>query len=528
MSIVSVVRGLRILLAVLVVALPPRLMAGQGVASLGRYAVALEEDSAAPPVPREFRGVWVATVANLDWPSRPGLPADEQKAELISLFDRAVRLRLNAVIFQVRPAADALYESTLEPWSAVLTGTMGKSPGYDPLAFAVAEAHRRGLELHAWFNPYRARYRDDRAKASPTHVSRRMPAVVKRYGPYLWMDPGEPAVRELTTRVILDVVRRYDIDGVHLDDYFYPYPERNRRGSVIAFPDDRSFRRYRAGGGTLDRDDWRRENVDRLIASLPAEIHRVKPWVRFGISPFGIWRPGYPSAVRGFDQFANLYADARRWLNEGWLDYLTPQLYWRSGAPQQPYAALLEWWAEQNTRGRHLWPGNAAYKVTNSGERWPASELVEQVRLTREQPGASGNIWFNMTSFVNDWDAVSDRMATGPYAAPALPPATPWLGRSIPDAPLVTRRDEGSAVTLTVAAPGRPVSPSALARWWLVRARYPEGWRAYLAEAGERTIRLSADSAGQLPDLIAVNAIDRVGVESDAILLLPPMGSDSD
>jgi uncharacterized lipoprotein YddW (UPF0748 family) len=495
------------------------------VAALGRYAVALPEDSAPPPVPREFRGVWIATVANLDWPSRPGLPADAQKAELVALLDHAVRLRLNAVVFQVRPAADALYESRIEPWSAVLSGTMGTapSPRYDPLAFAVAEAHRRGLELHAWFNPYRARYRNERARASGSHISRAMPSVVKRYGPYLWMDPGEPAVRERTMRVILDVVRRYDIDGVHLDDYFYPYPERDRRGRLIAFPDDRSWTRYRRGGGTLERDDWRRRNVDLLIQSLYTEIRKAKPWVRFGISPFGIWRPGYPAPVRGFDQFANLYADARRWWREGWLDYLTPQLYWRSTAPQQPYAPLLAWWAQENVKGRHLWPGNAAYKVTNTGERWAATELADQVRLTRDQPGATGNIHFNMSAFVSDWDAVTERMASGPYADAALAPATPWLSRAEPAAPVVTRRDEAAAVVLDVTAPASPPASPAAPRWWLMRARYPDGWRAFLAEPAVRTIRLGADAGGKLPDLVTVNAIDRVGVESETVYALAPL-----
>ena len=497
--------------------------AAQSVAALGRYAVTLPEDSAPPPLPREFRGVWIATVGNIDWPSRRGLSVADQKEELILLLERAARLRLNAVIFQVRPAADALYESRYEPWSAVLTGTMGKDPGYDPLAFAITEAHRRGLELHAWFNPYRAQYRNEKAKPARNHVSRTMSAVVKKYGPYLWMDPGEPSVRAQTTRVILDVVRRYDIDGVHLDDYFYPYPERNRRGQLIPFPDDRSWSRYVKAGGTLDRSDWRRQNVDTLIRSLYTEIRKAKPWVRFGISPFGIWRPGYPAPVRGFDQFASLYADARRWWREGWLDYLTPQLYWRSSAPQQPYAALLAWWAQENVRGRHLWPGNAAYKVTGSGERWPSTELADQVSLTRDQAGASGNIHFNMTAFVNDWDALTSRMASGPYAEAALPPATTWLARAEPEAPVVTRRDEAAAVVLQVSPPARPRAPTAAVRWWLVRARYPDGWRAFLADPTTRTIRLAADAGGQLPDLVGVSAIDRVGVESEVMHVLAPL-----
>jgi uncharacterized lipoprotein YddW (UPF0748 family) len=229
-------------------AAPPHDESRAATSSFGSmYAAVLPTDDDAPPVPREFRGVWIATVGNIDWPSKPGLPVDVQKTELLALLDHAARLRLNAVIFQVRPAADALYKSSLEPWSVYLTGQNGRapSPEWDPLAFAVAESHKRGMELHAWFNPYRARYRGDRGTLSSLHVSRSMGSVVKQYGPYLWMDPGEPTVRAHTTRVILDVVRRYDVDGVHIDDYFYPYQERDRAGRVIAFPDAPSWAKYR-------------------------------------------------------------------------------------------------------------------------------------------------------------------------------------------------------------------------------------------------------------------------------------------
>jgi uncharacterized lipoprotein YddW (UPF0748 family) len=491
---------------------------GQTTSLSGRYAVALPGETEPPPVPREFRGVWVATVSNIDWPSRPGLPVSEQKAELLAILDRAVRLRLNAVVFQVRPSADALYKSRYEPWSSFLTGTMGKapSPEWDPLAFAVTEAHLRGLELHAWFNPYRARYRGARGPVARTHVSRTMPALVKRYGPYLWMDPGEPAVRALTRRVVLDVVRRYDIDGVHLDDYFYPYPERDRRGRLIDFPDAPSWRKYVRGGGKLSRGDWRRQNVDVLIAGLYRDVKQAKPWVRFGISPFGIWRPGHPPSVRGFDQFENLYADARRWLVEGWLDYLTPQLYWRVGAPQQSYPALLRWWAQQNARGRHLWPGNAAYKVADRGEQWSASELAEQIRLTRDQPGAGGNVHFNERALATNHDAVAERLAAGPYLAPALPPASPWLSSAPPPLPLATRRDDESGTRLQLALPAGTAG-----RWWLVRARYADGWHALVADAAHTSLLVAAAGA-QRPGLVAVNLIDRVGAESAPVYLFPP------
>jgi len=491
----------------------------------GLYAPALAADTDAPPLPREFRGVWIATVDNIDWPSKPGLPVETQKAELLALLDHAAGIRLNAVILQVRPAADALYRSALEPWSVYLTGRNGRAPvpAWDPLAFAVTEAHRRGLELHAWFNPYRARYRGDRGPLSSKHVSRTMPAVVKRYGSYLWMDPGEPTVRAHTTKVILDVVRRYDIDGVHIDDYFYPYPERDRRGRAIPFPDDRSWTRYRRGGGTLDRDAWRRRNVDLLVESLYGGIKAVKPWVKFGVSPFGIWRPGFPASVRGLDAYDALFADSRRWFREGWLDYFAPQLYWQVGAPQQSYPALLEWWAAQNQRGRHLWPGNGTYKVTDAGSaRWPANELLQQITLTRDQAGAGGNVHYNMTALVRSVDALSDRLASGPYAGPALVPASSWLARNPPTTPLVTITRSARNIVLRISTPAdRTTAPP---RWWLVRARYGDGWHAQVVDAVMPSTTLLPGGARELPDFVVVTAIDRAGVESQAVRIVSAGG----
>ena len=334
-----------------------------------------------PELAREFRAVWVATVGNIDWPSRRGLPAEVQQAELLAILDRAATIGLNAVVFQVRPGADALYPSSLEPWSEYLTGTMGVAPDpyYDPLEFAIREAHLRGMELHAWFNPYRARHPSARSPIASSHISRTHPDLVERYGTHLWMDPGEPEVQDRSVAVILDVVRRYDIDGVHIDDYFYPYQERTPRGRLIPFPDDASFARYRAAGGPLQRNDWRRDNVDRLVERLYREIKQTKRWVKFGISPFGIWRPGYPAQITGLDAYETLYADARKWLANGWLDYFSPQLYWRIGQEAQSYPVLLDWWASQNSLDRHIWPGNYVDRVGSGGVGWPAEEIVAQI-----------------------------------------------------------------------------------------------------------------------------------------------------
>ena len=337
-----------------------------------------------PELPREFRGAWVATVANIDWPSKPGLPVDEQQQEMIKLLDLARDLHLNAIILQVRPAADALYGSNLEPWSQYLTGIMGQAPEplYDPLQFAVEQAHQRGLELHAWFNPYRARHASAHGEVANNHISRTHPEIVRQYGGYLWLDPGEPSATEHTRQVVLDVVRRYDIDGVHFDDYFYPYPVTDEGGQEVPFPDDASWERRK--DRELSRDDWRRDNVSRFIQSLYADIKSAKPWVKFGISPFGIWRPGQPPSITGFDAYAKLYADAKLWQEQGWLDYLTPQLYWKIDSAGQSYPVLLEWWYEHNARDRHLWPGNFTSRLAQ--QQWRLARRGDHRPDPRDSP----------------------------------------------------------------------------------------------------------------------------------------------
>jgi uncharacterized lipoprotein YddW (UPF0748 family) len=394
-------------------------------------------------VRREFRGVWVASVANIDWPSRPGLSIAAQQRELLVILDKARKLRLNAVVFQVRPACDALYKSDLEPWSEYLTGMQGKAPEpyYDPLEFAITEAHRRGLELHAWFNPYRAWHSTAKSTPAPDHIQYRKPELVRAYGKSLWLDPAEPAVREHSRAVIRDVVRRYDVDGIHLDDYFYPYKEKDAAGTVLDFPDTPAWDKYVRGGGKLSRDDWRRESVDTFIRELYTDIKAEKRHVRFGISPFGIWRPGNPATIKGLDSYAELYADSRKWLENGWLDYFTPQLYWKIDPPAQSYPVLLSWWAAQNGKARHLWPGNFTSRAAGSGENaWPTTEIAAQIEATRAQTGATGNVHFSMKALLREGTgSLADALANGVYAQPALVPASPWLEDKMPDAPEMVR-----------------------------------------------------------------------------------------
>ena len=456
---------------------------------------------------REFRAVWVATVRNMDWPSRPDLSAGEQQQELLAILDRAAELQMNAIVLQVRPEADALYASRYEPWSRYLTGEQGKKPDttWDPLTFAVEEAHKRGLELHAWFNPYRAAYRRSEARAA-SHISRRRPDLVVPYGQYLWMNPGLTEVRRLMLRVVLDVVRRYDIDGVHIDDYFYPYPE-TLRGRRLQFPDAGTFAAYRRGGGTLSRSAWRRRNVDLLIRDLYAAVKGEKMWVKVGISPFGIWRPGHPPSIEtGLDSYEDLYADARKWLRDGSLDYLAPQLYWPIDPPGQSYPVLLDWWISQNEKARHVWPGLALYKLPlNNASRMTPDEIVRQIEITRNTLGATGHIHFNARVLMDNVDGISDRLAQL-YGQPALVPASPWLDRIPPDRPIAsaTRDAESGGIVVRFAPPERQTVSR-----WVIQARVNGVWYSSILPGDERRHILMGESADA--DLVSVSAVDRNG-----------------
>lgn len=349
---------------------------------------------------RELRGVWVATVNNLDWPSRRDLPPDEQRRELTAMFDRFAALGLNAVFLQVRPSADAIYPSALEPWSEFLTGTMGQGPepAYDPLAFAVQEAHARGLELHAWFNPFRARHPAQTSAIAESHVMRAHPERVVTYGDLAWLDPGDPDVQRDALAVIVDVVKRYDVDGVHLDDYFYPYPI-----ASVEFPDDRSYERYRSAGGDLARGDWRRRNVNHFVRDLHRAVKETRADVEVGISPFGIWRPGHPSQIRGLDSYTAIYADSRLWLQRGWVDYLAPQLYWPIDKREQSFPVLLRWWVAQDRHRRGIVAGISVNRVaTGRPNSIPPDEIARQLALVRRQKGAIGFILFSAKTLMED------------------------------------------------------------------------------------------------------------------------------
>jgi uncharacterized lipoprotein YddW (UPF0748 family) len=460
-----------------------------------------------PPAPREFRGAWVATVDNIDWPSRPGLSVDALRRELDQILDAAAAMRLNALLFQVRPACDALYESRLEPWSEWLSGRQGKAPdgGFDPLAYAIQGAQARGLELHAWVNPFRGRHP---AAKSPLVADHAAKDWMVEYAGHLWLDPGIDAARAHALRVILDIVERYDVDGIHIDDYFYPYPAGGK-----PFPDDASFAAYRRGGGKLGRSDWRRSNVDAFVQTLHAGIKERKRWVKFGISPFGVVRPGVPAGIEaGIDQYEDLAADVRKWLRERWCDYVCPQLYWPVAQRKQGYATLLRSWAELVPDSVHLWVGNYASKAVTDDAGWSVGELLNQIALTRAEPGASGNVQFSMKVLRDDQRRLRTRLREGPYELPALVPASRWLDDRPPAAP-------GLRVDL--------VDGDLEVRW----TEDPDArWRAVYLLCGERWILLEAIgrkpgivfTAQQLERLgaraIAVSAVDRCGNESERVV----------
>ncbi len=460
-----------------------------------------------PAPEREFRAAWVATVANIDWPSAPALSVAQQQAELRGVLDRAVAMGLNAIILQVRPTADAFYNSPLEPWSWYLTGQQGQfpSPVYDPLAFAIDEAHRRGLELHAWFNPYRALHPTAMDSLSELHVTQRLPSAIVLYGDLVWMDPGNHAATEQSLAVMLDVVRRYDVDGIHLDDYFYPYPVSDEAGATVVFPDSTSFSRDVDDGLTLA--DWRRRNVDTFIRTLYEEVKAAKPWVKVGISPFGIWRPGYPESIRGFDQYAGLYADARKWLREGWVDYFTPQLYWSMDSEGQSYPKLLDWWIGENVHARHIWPGNYTSRVILEGNaHWDPPEIVRQIRHTRSTPGATGNVHFSMRALMPAVHGMG-RAVAGEYARPALIPASPWLGGRPPDAPVLILTSTDIAIV---------PQGDELPRWWSVHWFDGRNWKFEVVPAWQQRLDVPL---GMKPKYLAVRAVSRTAVASTPTLL---------
>lgn len=451
---------------------------------------------------REFRGVWVATVSNINFPSSQGLTVQAQEDELVALLDVMVAHNLNAIVFQVRPEGDAFYPSDIEPWSRFLMGSQGTDPGFDPLAWLIEQAHPRGIEVHAWVNPYRAKV-SLASSLAPGHIALAEPGYAYEYGNFLWMDPGAEAVQERVIDVVLDVVDRYDVDGIHFDDYFYPYPNGE------PFPDGDTYDAYQNGGGGLALDDWRRDNVHQLVEVLYESIVGTRDHVRFGISPFGIYRPGMPPGITGLDQYAEIFADPLVWMDEGWVDYLAPQLYWPTTQTAQAYEPLLEWWSSMTSEGRYIFAGNFLSQIGTSGA-WTTEEILTQVELSRtyRDLGSMGNIFFHIEPFQSDALGVGTALYEGFYTAPALTPplaaqldtevAPPWVELA------------GSTVTLT------PQDDTPL-RAWVVYEDAGAGFELVdIVPVGTSSFELPNSGSW------AISAAARSGVESRGVLVEVP------
>ena len=489
--------------------------------------------------------MWIATVANIDWPSRTGLSTAEQQQEIRTIVATAKRLKLNALVLQVRPAADALYTSSTEPWSEYLSGIQGQAPQpfYDPLTLWVSAAHANGLELHAWFNPYRARHSAAKSVPAANHLINTRPELVKTYGDQRWIDPGEAAAAKRLVDVVRDVVRRYDVDGVHIDDYFYPYPVKAAPDASPAvsatpaisatadqpdvdFPDDASWQRYVAGGGRLRRADWRRDNVNRLVQTLNTAIHAEKPWVKFGISPFALPRPDRrPEGIAGFSQYDKLYADVELWWTEGWLDYLAPQLYWPIAQTAQSFPVLLDYWSRTNAKKRHLWPGLFTSKINEADGSWKADEIRQQIALLRKDAGSGGHIHFSAVALMQNRQGIADVLRREMYATDALVPATPWLRATTAasvGAPVAALRCDAAVAGQVTRGCRIELSntPKTDALLWAVWAQYGANW-SFSAASGSSAL-LPEQIMGEPLRHAVISRIDRYGVEGERSTLTRP------
>jgi len=400
----------------------------------------------------EFRAAWIATVDNIDWPSKGNYDPEKQKAEYIELLEMHRRNGLNAVIVQVRPATDAFYPSKLEPWSEWLTGKQGRAPQpyYDPLKFMIEEAHKRGMEFHAWCNPYRAVFNINKSLVAPDHITRKRPDWFLTYGNTKYFDPGNKEAQEFVVKVIRDIVKRYDVDAIHFDDYFYPYKIPKKE-----FPDDKTYAKYGKG---MSRAQWRRSNVDSIILKLSRAIKEENPFCRFGISPFGVWRnkdkdPEGSNTRAGVTNYDDLYADILLWLREGWIDYVAPQLYWEFDHRAAPYKELVDWWSK-HTYGRHCYIGLGIFKAGKTAAWRDSTLLPRQIALLREYPEIQGAIYFSSKSFVNNPLGWNDSLQNNYYREPAMVPPMPWIDSLRPAAPtVVSVIPQESAIKIVLAKP---------------------------------------------------------------------------
>jgi len=368
----------------------------------------------------ELRAVWIATITNIDYPDRPTINSDEQKEQFIKLLDMHQRNGMNAIVMQVRPATDAFYPSPFEPWSQWLTGVQGQAPVpyYDPLEFMITETHKRGMEFHAWMNPYRAVFNIYTSSVTPTHISNLHPEWFVTYGDKKYFDPGNKEVQQYVTNVVKDVVTRYPVDAIHFDDYFYPYPIAGKE-----FPDNETFKKYGTG---MNKADWRRSNVDSIIKMLYSTIKKQNSKCQFGISPFGVWRnadrdPVNGSKTAGLANYDDLYADILLWLKNGWLDYVAPQLYWEFGPRSVAYEVLVDWWST-HCYGKNCYIGLGIYRA-GSNQAWKDKTLLpRQIEKLRATPNIQGMIFYSSKSFEKNPNGWSDSLRLNYFSTPTTVP----------------------------------------------------------------------------------------------------------
>jgi uncharacterized lipoprotein YddW (UPF0748 family) len=468
---------------------------------------------------REFRGAWVATVTNIDWPNSPGNISSAQQTQLTTLFDRLAAAGVNAIIFQIRPACDAFYASPYEPWSSWLTGTQGQAPNnayYDPLEFAAQEAHKRGMELHAWFNPYRVKLSSSSPQLAATNVAVVHPdwAITCPTDGYVFLNPGLQQVRNHVAKVIADVVRRYDVDGVHMDDYFYPYPEHGFTNEDLP-----TFQQYSNGFAYPDSlAPWRRNNVNLLIKQIYDSVQAIKPVVKVGMSPFGIWKNGIPSGTSGTSGFDVLYCDAVAWMSGKYIDYITPQLYWPFSGGQD-YGKLEPWWQSQ-TNGRHLYPG----LTTSVG----TAQIGLQIGFNRATQ-AQGSVVFSARGVSG---ALMDSLRYKYYASAAVIPVMTWKETVPPNPPANLRATLNSSTGTYQLTwdPSPPASDGDTARRYLIYRFTKQTYQPSDLEVSSNLLALTGQATVVPPARIdsenlryyfAVSGLDKNNNESTLSNVIP-------
>jgi uncharacterized lipoprotein YddW (UPF0748 family) len=459
-----------------------------------------------PKINREFRGVWISTVANINWPSKNNLTVAQQKEEAIQLLDLLESANFNAVIFQARPSADALYKSNLEPWSYFLSGETGKTPFpyYDPLEFWIQETHKRGMELHVWMNPFRATHSTG-GPITPQSMVRKMPnQIVRLRNGMYWFDPADSATQDHVSNVVKDILKNYDVDGIHFDDYFYPYKEYNGGAD---FPDAKSWMAYQKTGGLLSKADWRRDQVNRFVKRIYTEIKKEKNFVKFGISPFGIWKPGYPNGITGSSQYDELFADAKLWLNEGWVDYFAPQLYWKIGGAQD-FSSLLQWWQQENTKNRHLFPGINTVGIKNVANK--SKEITEQISIDRQLDAKDKGVIHWSIAGLSKNKEMLDAIKNS-YLEKAISPASNWLISENLTAPSLFTLTDGSKIKIN----WQQKNTKNISHWILYE-KWDKQWKYEIVQSETFTKIVESRQNGKKLRAIAIKSIDRVGNESPA------------